>query len=148
VAQAGAALTHHEKKVLRRTSCHRKLHDTRSRPAALFSQRPSTELIRDVELDGGVGGLRSELLFLASLHIEFVRGVEVLTEFTGCLIELDVFACPALGTDNFIRVNKPSEEAVEFMSALRVRALERVKQLAEKAEHDLPACQALLSHDN
>ena len=61
-----------------------------------------------------------------SLSIEFVRG-EALTEFTGCLYGLDVFACPALGTDNFIRVDKPSREAMEFMSALRVRALEFVK---------------------
>jgi len=38
----------------------------------------------------------SEAFFLASLHIQFVRRVEVPTEFTGCRIELDLFACPAL----------------------------------------------------
>jgi|RhiMetdeSRZDD1v2_1073273.scaffolds.fasta_scaffold3065161_1 hypothetical protein len=57
----------------------------------------------------GKGKLRySELLFLTSLHIEFVRGVGVITAFSGCLIELDGFAGATLGTDNFIRVNKPS----------------------------------------
>ena len=56
----------------------------------------------------GKGRLRSKLLFLTSLHIEFVRGVGVTTAFSGCLIELDGFAGATLGTDNFIRVNKPS----------------------------------------
>jgi hypothetical protein len=35
-------------------------------------------------------------------------GVGVITAFSGCLIELDGFAGATLGTDNFIRVNKPS----------------------------------------
>jgi len=43
----------------------------------------------------------------------------------------------ALRTDDFIPVNQPSREAVEFMSALRVWALEGMKQLVKKTEHDL-----------
>jgi hypothetical protein len=56
----------------------------------------------------GRGRLRSELLFPTSLHIEFVSGVGVITAFSGCLIEIDGFAGATLGTDNFIRVNKPA----------------------------------------
>jgi hypothetical protein len=78
----------------------------------------------------GRAGYVPSFFFLRAFYW-VVRGVGVITVFSGCSIELDGFAGATLRTDNFIRVNKPSWETVEFMSAIRVRALE-MKQLVEK----------------
>ena len=78
------------------------------------------------------------LVMTVCLKLGVIDGFpEGLLCFTGSLIARWFCVCATLGTENFIRVNKPSREAVEFMSAIRVRALERMKQLVEKTEHDL-----------
>ena len=96
------------------------------------------------ELDCGAQRAREELLFLHSLLIEVGETVDPFANLPMTLGFSDVFRCPALGAEDFIRLNKASVGLLEGIAALRVKARERVISLIEQANrHDtLPMCQS------
>jgi len=84
-------------------------------------------------IDCGSSQARAELLFLVDLLIQLGDRVEPTTDFTGTLGFTDVYRCPALGTGNFIQLEKASVGLIENIAALRIRALERVRHCVEMA---------------
>lgn len=83
-------------------------------------------------LECGHSAALDELLFLRDLLIHLVGGVEALPDGPGSLGFTDIYRSPALGADNFIRLEKPSEDLLEHIAALRALASESVLKLNYK----------------
>jgi hypothetical protein len=82
------------------------------------------------EIDAGSREAQAELLFLMQL-IEALRGVDPSPEIAGCFVSPDIYRVPAMRAGDFIRVNKPSQEFLELLSALRARAYDYVINIVE-----------------
>ena len=77
----------------------------------------------------------SELLFLRSLLIDLGCRVEIEANCPRALGFTDVYRSPAFRTNDFIRLEKPSQDLLESVAALRLLASERVKHLVEGVRH-------------
>ena len=83
-------------------------------------------------VDCGDQRAREELLFLFGLNVELLGGVEVMPDFTGVSLGFtDVFRSPAMGADNFIRLEKAPEDLLKLLATLRALTRERVEHLAK-----------------
>jgi hypothetical protein len=76
------------------------------------------------EIDGGAEIARFELLWLIEFLVEFGCRAEIQANLPRSLGFTDIYRCPAMGTANFIRVNKASEGLLKGLAALRVLARE------------------------
>ncbi len=85
------------------------------------------------KIDAGGDRAREELLYLSSLLIEFGGGIEQFPNGPVSFGFTDIYRCPALGTDNFIRVQKVSEDGLEHLATLRVLTREVVEYLVQVA---------------
>ncbi len=74
-----------------------------------------------------------ELLFLTGLLVEFGCRVEVLTQRPMTLGFSDIFRSPTFRADDFIGVEKASEDLLERLAALRILANKFVLHLVETA---------------
>ena len=85
------------------------------------------------EIDCGAAQARAELLFLAKLLIKLGDGIDPIPNGALALGCSDILHPPAGRAGDFIRLDKVSIEAVEFLAALRVRAMKAVEHLIEIA---------------
>ena len=86
--------------------------------------------------------IERQLLFLVDLLVQLGDCVDPGADFTGTLGFTDVYRSPAFGAHDFIRVEKASVGLLEDLTALRSRALKRVRQLVEIAGHERPPIRA------
>jgi hypothetical protein len=83
-------------------------------------------------IDCGSSQARAELLFLVEL-IQLGDRVEPASDLSGTLGFTDIYRCPALGADNFIKLEKASVGLLDDIAALRVRARDLVRHCIETA---------------
>ena len=86
-------------------------------------------------IDCGASQARAELLFLVDLLIQLGDRVEPASDLSGTLGFTDIYRCPALGADNFIKLAKASVGLLDDIAALRARARDLVRHRVEMAGH-------------